>query len=196
MSANVSESESGNLKNEFRTVGKVKDAHGLKGELYVVLFAGEAAWLKQLKTLRLRKNEAATEALELTVKSARVHKGGLIVTTQELKDRNASEALKGYVLDIPSSFLVSNKGEDLYLSEIDGFTVHIKGREDTGRIVGFSSNTAQDLLIVEMKHGTFEIPFVKAFVESMNHGAREMTLDLPLGLLGEAADETNEDEIQ
>ena len=28
---------------EFVRVGKVKDAHGIKGELFIILFAGEAA---------------------------------------------------------------------------------------------------------------------------------------------------------
>lgn len=33
----------------YRAVGRVKDAHGLKGEIWVVLFAGEADWLESLR---------------------------------------------------------------------------------------------------------------------------------------------------
>jgi 16S rRNA processing protein RimM len=182
-----------NQQKEFRTVGKIKDAHGLKGELYVMLFASEASWVKKLKTLRLLKTEDGGElALELTIKSARVHKGGLIVMTTELADRTAAEKLKGLFLEIPSEFLISKKGEDLYLAEIAGFEVHIKGHPEVGTITGFSGNGAQDLLQVTLPHGMFEIPFVEAFVVEIDHAKKSMTLDLPVGLLGE----TEEDELQ
>src|SRR5687767_12925338 len=68
---------------EFVRVGKVKDAHGIKGELFIVLFAGEAAWLNKLKSLRLIVPEDAlaqadSSPKEFKIKSARAHKNGLI----------------------------------------------------------------------------------------------------------------------
>lgn len=166
---------------ETRVVGKVKDAHGIKGEIYITLFPREAAWLEKLKTVSLKQTETATETKSYTVKSARLHKGGLIVKTHEIPDRNAAEALKGYFFEIPEEFLVSEPGEALYLSEIDGFEVRERGTK-IGSIVGFSNNGAHDLLVVKTKDGEFDVPFVEAFVITLDHDKKFIDMDLPEGL--------------
>lgn len=182
--------------NEFVRVGRVKDAHGLKGELYITLFAGEAAWLSQLKEIRLvaepsaakeegEADETGEAVLVYPVKSARLHKNGLIVLSPGIQGRTAAEGLKGRFLEIPADFLVSEKGEALYLHEVRGFKVFTKHKGEVGIIEGFSSNGVQDLLVVHTEKGEFEVPFVEAFVEKIDFESREMHLDLPEGLLGE-----------
>lgn len=166
---------------ERKVVGKVKDGHGIKGEIYITLFSREAAWLKKLKTVELKKTETEAETQSYTVKSARLHKGGLIVKTQELTDRNAAEALKGYFLEIPTDYLQSSKGEAIYLSEIAGFEIR-QGNETIGKIVKFSTNGAQDLLVVKTKDGEFDIPFVEAFVKKIDYNAKFIDMNLPEGL--------------
>lgn len=168
----------------FVRVGRVKDGHGIKGEIFITLFAGEAAWLGKLKELRLV-NEAPVEVKAFSIKSARLHKNGLIVKTNEIRDRNEAEALKGWFLEIPSEFLVSDRGDSIYLHEIHGFRVFVKHKGEVGTIEGFSSNGIQDLLIVKTNWGEFEIPFVEPFVENIEYEAKEIHLDLPEGLLGE-----------
>lgn len=172
----------------FVAVGRIKDAHGIRGELFIVLYSGEAAWLKQLNQLRLVNQAGVLEKL-LTVKSARLHKNGLIVKTAELLDRNQAELLKGLVLEVPSEFFVSLPGEAIYLREILGFTVMSLGVGGVGEIVGFSSNGAQDLLLVKTSSGEYEVPFVADLVEHIDYEKRLVSMNLPFGLLGETDDE-------
>lgn len=169
---------------QFVTVGRVKDAHGLKGELFITLKAGEASWLKRLKTLRLVPPTSG-EPKTYPIKSARVHKNGMIVLSPEITDRNQAEALKGWSFEIPSEFLVSNPGEEIYLIEIQGFRVNVIGKGDVGVIVGFSSNGAQDLIIVKTETGEFDIPLVRQFVKKIDYKAQIVEMELPVGLLGE-----------
>lgn len=173
---------------EYVQVGKVKDAHGIKGELFIVLFAGEAAWLPKLNEIRLV--EGASRKT-LTAKSVRLHKNGLIAKTTEITDRNEAENLKGWLFEIPASFLVSEAGEEIYLREVHGFKVITKAQGEVGTIVAFGTNGLQDLLIVKTGWGEFEIPFVEPFVESIDYEAREMRMDLPEGLLGELEAESD-----
>jgi 16S rRNA processing protein RimM len=184
-------------------VGRVKDAHGIKGEIYITLFAGEAAWLDKLKDVRLVSEaddgqavdgQAAKNELKLlTVKSARIHKNGLIIKSNEITDRNAAEALKGHFLEIPQDFLKSELGESLYLSEVKGFRVFTQHKGEVGIIIGFSSNGFQDLLVVKTAWGDFEIPFVEDFVERIDYENQEMYLVVPEGLLGEFDQEETEE---
>lgn len=182
--------ENSDTAKAFVRVGKVKDAHGIRGELFIVLFAGEAEWLDQLEVIRLVP-EAGGAVREFEVKSVRLHKNGLIAKTEELRDRNAAEALKGLMLEIPESFLVSSPGESIYLREIENFKVIVKDRGEVGTITAFSSNGAQDLLVVATPEGPFDIPFVEAFVEEIDYKAREVRMNLPEGLLGEASEATD-----
>lgn len=184
---------------EFVTVGRVKDAHGLKGELYITLFAQEAVWLKKLKNIRLlppalegKEALAADGSTDLSktfaVRSARLHKNGLILLSPDIQGRNAAEALRGWLLAIPSEFLVARKGEEPFLIEVEGFRVSLKDRGEVGIITGFSSNGVQDLLVVRTPVGEFEVPFVDAFVTNIDYTARVVEMDLPVGLLGEEAE--------
>lgn len=175
---------------EFVRVGKVKDAHGVKGELFILLFAGEAAWLDRLKSLRLVSGEGADARVRcLEVRAAKLHKhqhkNGFIAKTVELKSRNEAEELRGWLLEVPAELFVSAKGEAIYLREIQGFRVFTSSKGEVGSVEGFGSNGAQDLLLVNTAWGEFEIPFVEAFVQKIDFGKRELHLALPEGLLGE-----------
>lgn len=203
----------------FVRVGKVKDAHGIRGELFIVLFAGEAAWLNQLKSIRLvndpdaavpRQNphQKLTPAkpakpqpqgpLTYAVKSARLHKNGLIVKTAEVRDRNQAEEMRGMLLEVPESFLVSKPGEELFLREVLGFSVIDLNRdsENIGKVTAFSSNGAQDLLVVDASTGKVEIPFVADFVEKIDYAKKELRMKLPLGLLGDLEGEESDEEVE
>jgi 16S rRNA processing protein RimM len=171
---------------EFVQVGKVKDAHGIRGELFLVLFSGEAEWVDRLEKLRLVPAVGSSEAAKtFTLKSVRAHKNGLIAKTDEIRDRNEAETLKGWLLEIPEEFLVSEPGETIYLREIQNFNVVTKHKGLVGRIVNFASNGLQDLLVVETSWGEFEIPLVDEFVERIDYEARQIHMDIPEGLLGE-----------
>jgi 16S rRNA processing protein RimM len=184
---------------KFVSVGRVKDAHGLKGEIFIVLYSGEAAWLKQLKTLRLRPprdaamaDAAGASPIEAVVKAARLHKNGLIVLSPDIIGRTAAERLRGFELEIPETFLVSKPGESIYLREILGFGVATPQAGSVGRIVAFSSNGAQDLLIVRTARGDFPIPFVAPLVLGIDYEAKQIEMEIPQGLLGDG--EAGEDD--
>lgn len=159
-------------------VGRVKDAHGIRGELFITLFAGEAGWIKKLKTIHLR----GPEELQLTVRSVRLHKNGLIVNSLEISDRNKAESLKGYIMDIPENFMVAPVGSQPYLREVLGYQLIDQGKA-VGEVVGLGTNGAQDLLIVKTADGEREIPFVHPLIEKMDSKSRKLFSNLPLGLL-------------
>lgn len=169
----------------MKLVGKVKEAHGLKGELYILVFSGEAAWLNQLKKFYLKAPGATTAPhQEYEVKRAKPFKQGFIVKPQSIDDRNQSEALKGHEFYIDDDLLISNPGESIYLQEVLNFEIRDVAGNKLGTISGFSSNGVQDLLVVSKLNGEkAEVPFVKAFVKDIDFSARFLVVDLPEGLL-------------
>jgi 16S rRNA processing protein RimM len=169
-------------------VGKVRDSHGLKGELFVMTNLDKApAWVSELKEFTLvfkapneeGKHEETVE--KFSVKKVRPHKKGFIVKSDAIEDRNASDSYKGAIVYIDKTYLETEKGDEIYLQEVKGFAVY-DGAKELGPIIGFSSNNVQDLLVVEYKDKKIEIPFVKAFVEKIDWDAKKVFLNLPEGL--------------
>ena len=168
----------------MKHVGKVREAHGLKGDLYVVIFSGEISWAKRMKTFKLKlKAEDAESAASFTVERVKPFKKGFIVKAAEVADRTAAEGLEHQEFFIEEDLLVSKPGETIFLSEIKNFMVKNTEQENIGEIVAFSSNGAQDLLVVQVGTKQVEIPFVDAFIKKIDFKHRSVVMDLPPGLL-------------
>jgi 16S rRNA processing protein RimM len=160
--------------------GKAKEAHGLKGDLYILLFAKEAPWIRELRSFALaRADEGPFEVHE--VEKSKIFKDGLIVKAKNLSDRTAAESKEGLLFYLPKELFSSKKGESIFLREISGFEVR-SGSETLGPIVDFSSNGPQDLLVVDRDGTRVEIPFVEAFLKEIDFEKRIVWMELPEGL--------------
>ncbi|MFP5519616.1 MAG: ribosome maturation factor RimM [Bdellovibrionia bacterium] len=169
----------------MKLIGKVKEAHGLKGDLYVLVFSGEVSWLPRLKTFAVKSAKASAEDMQtFTVQRVKPFKQGFIVKANEIENRNQSEVMKGWEFYIDSELLVSKAGESIYLGEIQNFTVKNPEQVIIGKITGFGSNGAQDLLVIEKTDGkSSEIPFVEAYLKKIDFKNQSIIMDLPEGLL-------------
>jgi 16S rRNA processing protein RimM len=163
-------------KNRYKA-GWVKDAHGLKGELYVQLFAKRADWLSSFREFWLGEEQA----VRYFVERAQPHKLGLIVKSESIQDRTSAERLKGQAFFIPISYLQSEEEGTFFLYQILGFAL-MDGERSAGRIADFASNGAQDLLVVENGAKRFLVPFVEAFIRNIDFDGRVIHMELPPGL--------------
>ena len=163
----------------LRLIGKIKDAHSLRGEVFIIFFSKDYSWVGEITQFFL------SDSKTLDVIRAAPHKDGLKVQLKDVTNRNQSEALIGTELYLPEAFFSSGDGESLYLTEIENYKVIDETLGELGQIIGFSSNTAQDLLIVKSVDGKkeFEIPFVDDFVIEIDDEKETIVMDLPEGLL-------------
>lgn len=175
------------MKSTFKTIGKVKSAHGIKGEIFVLIFSKDVSWVKSNLEFHLNKSNNVSVC---KIHKFKIHKDGLIISTDQIKDRNQAEALLGAEFSVSTDLFKSEDGESLFLSEVEGFQIVDGQVGEIGRIVGFSSNGIQDLLIVENQNPSskffktqYEIPFVKEFVLDIDHAQQIMKTQLPEGLL-------------
>ncbi len=162
-------------------VGKVKAPHGIRGELFILVFSGDTSWKKKLKTAQIQDPQSGN-GMTLNIKSSRDHKEGLILSSLEVADRNKAETLKGWDFYISEDLLKSHPGETIYLSEIIGFDVFLN-ESCVGSIEGVSSNGAQDLLLVRNEEHIFQVPFVKEFIISMDFAGHKVVMNFPSELM-------------
>lgn len=165
----------------MKLVGKVREAHGLKGDLYVLVFSGDITWAKRMKTFGL-KSKDSDEIKTFNVERTKPFKKGIIVKAAEISDRTAAEGIEHLEFYVDEDLLVSKPGETIYLSEIKNFKLKNPEQTVLGEIVGFSSNGVQDLLIVDDGRKKVEVPFVDAFIKKIDFKHQAVVMDLPEGL--------------
>lgn len=152
------------------------DAHGIKGDIYCMVFSGDTSWISKIKTLNL--GNQSFEILRI-----KAFKKGFIATLAGFTDRNKAEEYKGSEVWVDSDLFISKHGESIYLSELLNFNVEDKILGQIGHIDSFSSNGVQDLLVVSNNGKTFDIPFVKEFVMNIDYTKKVIQMNLPEGLL-------------
>jgi 16S rRNA processing protein RimM len=175
---------------KLHLIGKVHSSQGLRGQIFIVFKTSETPWIQKWKTLFLSSDEAKapSETAEkysiLKIKEhAKQGKQGWVLDLKDISDKNAADLLVKKWVWIPEDFLVSKKGEQIFLREIENFLVVDQERGDVGPIVGFSSNGAQDLIQIQTSTGIYDVPLVQAFIERIDYENKKIYMDIPLGLL-------------
>jgi 16S rRNA processing protein RimM len=164
----------------FQKVGKIKDAHGLKGEVFVLIFSKDVSWQDELELAQL--TSPSNESRTLQIERIKAHKEGLIIKFETIQDRNQSEALKGWTFSIPEESLVSSVGETIYLKEVLDFQVYLKD-QFVGFVKSFGSNGVQDLLVIQQDDHTYEVPFVSDFILNIDFEANKLFMNFPEDLM-------------
>jgi 16S rRNA processing protein RimM len=168
--------------NSWQVVGRVRDAHGIKGEIFVALRAKRADWLDVLSVLGL-KSSPAGEVVPFEVEAARAHKDGLIVRLKGVTDRNGAEALRGQTVTVPQDYVEAEEGNTVFLGQLLGLEVVDQDGHTLGEIVDLGSNGAQDLLVIKNAKGRFDVPLVDDFIGGLDLKSRRLLMTLPEGLV-------------
>ncbi len=173
---------------KLKLIGKVHSTQGLRGHIFVLLKAENPPWIKKWKTLYLSSSEnEETAKQEYEILQKREHskqgKDGWVLLLKDVADKNTSDTLEKQFVWIPESFLTSQKGEKIFLREIENFLVVDKERGEVGPIVGFSSNGPQDLIQIQTGLGIYDVPLVEPFIKKIDYDAKKIHMDIPQGLL-------------
>jgi len=163
-------------------IGKIKKAHHLHGELFLSLFAGNCDWFKDSTQIGLGPDPEQGPNQWAQLIKLRAHKDGFIAQLAETNSRNQAEVLKGLFVFINKNILISNIGEKPFLYEFLNFAV-LDQEQPIGKVIDFSTNLAQDILVVTNNQCDFEIPFVKEFIQEIDYVQKQIILKLPNGLL-------------
>ncbi len=169
----------------LKKIGIVSAAHGIRGEVYVIVFSGDVSWLPTAKEITL-KNPGDGVVQILKLKKAKPFKKGLIASFHNVTDRNQAEDFRKFEVWLDESHFISKDGEQPFLAELLDFEVTDKTSGPLGKVIHFSSNGRQDLLVLDqvINQQNLEIPFIKEFVISVDYAAKKILTDLPIGLVG------------
>lgn len=165
-------------------VGRIGKPHGLRGEVTVDVRSDEperrfAAGM----SLRAEAARGPTNALtSVTVSHFRWHSSTLLVTFEELPDRDSAEAARGLMLHatIPADETPADPDE-FYDHQLIGLSAFDLDGRLLGAVTALVHGGAQDLLAIRTPEGRDTlVPFVKALVPEVDiPGGRVVVADRP-----------------
>ncbi|WP_235529523.1 ribosome maturation factor RimM [Nocardioides sp. Soil774] len=165
-------------------VGRIGKPHGIRGEVTLDVRTDEPERrFAPGTTLRAEAPAGADRRPStLTVARARWHQSTLLVTFEELGDRNAAEAARGTVLHATIGHdEVPDDPDEYYDHQLVGLDVVDLDGTHLGTVKGLVHGSAQDLLSVRADDGRDAlVPFVAALVPEVDLDAgRVVVADRP-----------------
>lgn len=182
---------------EWAIVGRVRRAHGIRGELLVEPFtdAPDAIFASGRRVFAgtpdgepaRASGRRAMRGDELVIRDVRPFKGGVLLTFDEVPDRTEAERWNDRTLLLPLAELDPPEEGEVFLHELPGMRVLLEDGASLGEVQRFYE-LPQGILLevaldgVEPKREAM-VPFVEDVVVAIDKSARAITVRLPDGLI-------------
>jgi len=156
-------------------VGRIGKAHGILGEATIEVRTDEAEDRFAIGAVL----ETESHGL-ITVASARVHNGILLLGFEGIEDRNAIEELRNQLLYTEVDIDAPGIDEDDYhVLQLVGCKTFLIDGDEFGTVTDVLNLPGQDVLAIKTVDGEVLIPFVRQLVPVVDIKARRMTVIPP-----------------
>lgn len=162
-------------------IGKIQATHGIKGQLRVIPFAGDASSISQLSTVVLKSPAGAME--QFSVASAKAHGQRVILTLKQFDNINQVLHLVGREIYADRGSLPELPSDEFYWSDLLGLKVETEEGEALGELVDIIETGSNDVYVVKKDGREVLVPALEDVVLAVDLAANRMTVSLPEGLL-------------
>jgi 16S rRNA processing protein RimM len=154
--------------------GKITKAHGLRGEVTVLVLSEVESRFEPGSVLHLE------DGRTLTVAATRPDRGRLLVTFEGVPDRTAAELLNGRYLFVPSSEAPTLPEGSFWPHELEGSEVVTESGRSLGEIREVILGVANDIWVTGPVSDEVLIPALKDVVVTVDIGERRVVVrDVP-----------------
>jgi 16S rRNA processing protein RimM len=172
-------------------VAVVTGAWGIKGGIRLKAFSADPQalfstkrWYWQLPVGAMADQRDLLRALEqpLRVASVREQGDGLVALIHELADRDLAQLCKGLRLFVKRSSFPSAAEGEYYWVDLIGLEVYNRQGERLGAVAGLMQTGPHSVLRIDSTDGAGKsmerlVPFVDAYVDSVDLSARRIQVD-------------------
>ena len=175
---------------EFIIVGRVRKAHGIRGEVVVepITDAPDAVFASGRRVFAgTAAGDLSPNRGELHVASSRPFNDGFLVAFAEVPDRTVAETWRGRYLLMPADELPSPGDEEVYVHELPGMRVELVSGDVVGTVDAtyeLPQGLAIDVRRAAPREGeTVLLLFDERTIASVDREARRIVVTPPEGLL-------------
>jgi len=156
-------------------VGRIGKAHGILGEATIEVRTDEAEDRFAIGAVLETESHG-----NLTVASARVHNGILLLAFDGIEDRNSIEALRNELLYADVDINAPGVDEDDYhVLQLIGCKAYLVDGDEFGEVTEVLNLPGQDVLVIKSESGETLIPFVRQLVPTVDISARRLVVIPP-----------------
>ena len=165
-------------------VGRLRKPHGLKGDCTLfpltdtpetIFVPGREVWVVDLA--------GDTVAGPLTVEKSRSYHREWLVKFAGVESRDALDPFRGQFLGVPQAALGPLADDEVYLHELDGFSVRLADDTPLGLVSAVYELPAGIMIEVQGPKREFLLPYKKEFVQQVDRAGRKLVVTPPEGLL-------------
>lgn len=159
-------------------LGRIVAPFGVGGWVKVHPFGDDPLSWKQMPQWWLATDPDGKEWVPYTLKGCREHgKGGIVASFAEVPDRNGAEAVIGYFVAAPREVLPKPEKDEYYWADLVGLEVVNTAGVTFGKVSGLLSTGAHDVLQVQDGDTERLIPFVAAYVPTVDTAAGRIVVE-------------------
>lgn len=111
------------------------------------------------------------------------HGGMVLLSLDGIDTRDAADALRGALIQVPAEEAVPLKPGEYYAHEVIGLRVATDAGEELGRVTEVLTTGANDVYVVHGPRGEVLLPAIHSVVQRINVPAGTMTVHIIDGLL-------------
>jgi 16S rRNA processing protein RimM len=165
-------------------VGRLRKPHGLKGDCTLfpltdepeTIFApGREVWVVNLA--------GDTVAGPLKIERSRSYHRAWLVKFAGVESREALDLFRAHFLGVPQEALGPLEDDEVYLHELDGFSVRASDDTSLGVVSAVYELPAGIVIEVQGPKREFLLPYKKEFVREVDRAGRKLVVTPPEGLL-------------
>ena len=172
---------------KFILIGSVTKAHGLKGEIKVMVSPDQAEHFSNYSRVALAATDGRMTAL-LGIAKSRQQGNRFILKLDTIDTKNEADLTAGMAVLLPREDSQAAEGAQQSLYDLEGSLVKtVETGEIIGSVAAFFHNGAHNILVVRNKEEEFLIPLIDEIVVACNDG--EILIDPPPGLLELSTDQ-------
>ncbi len=178
--------ETAELPADAIEVGRILDAWGIKGWFKIQPYSADPEALFSSKRWFLQPatqgpKSPFTGTVKLAIQEAKEHADTVVARAHDVPDRDAAEALRGARIFIARSSFPTAGNDEYYWVDLLGLDVVNREGVALGQVKDLLSTGPQTVLVLEYqdegKARERMIPFVSAFVDSVDLASRRITVD-------------------
>ena len=162
-------------------IGKIQATQGIRGQLRVIPFAGDASSISELESVFVKSPTGVME--KFPVVSAKAHGKRVILTLKPFDNINQVLHLVGREIYADRGALPELPSDEFYWSDLLGLQVETSDGEGLGELVDIIETGSNDVYVVKKDGREVLIPALEDVVLSVDLTAGRMTVALPEGLL-------------
>jgi len=166
---------------ELITVGKIIGTHGIKGQLKLHSYSGNAESLSTARSVTLKSPGGALN--ELTITSFKANSGKFIIGLQGFDDINLVQPFMGNEICLKRGQLPELEADEYYWSDLIGLQVFTDSGALLGTIADIFETGSSDIYVVRGEEREYLIPAIADVIKTVDPAGGKIVITPLDGLL-------------